>query len=302
MLLRNSLRRINGLISGSRSQAAWHAGSDLSLPGAWRSAILVIDRIGKIVEEKMKRNTILTLVIGLVISLSAIGLWRAGAAVTIDKGYDLFTTPDNAVTNENLSLDQGFFVNAGGSPSKAFSGKMTLKGGASVPGFNADTVIERTAAVTVPGSTPLSLFGLRLVSAAPIHIDFVDGSSADYSISVKESSSTPSTGTLYFNADNTFSSSLQINREYTFTSAGQPTKVLDSAGAGWAAIGLSATGTWQATTSANGNAAIVAGGVVIRPNTEQAQLAAHGIIPAPKPTRTKPIGIEPTPTLTNPNQ
>lgn len=239
----------------------------------------------------MKRNTILTLVIGLVISISAISLWRAGAAVTIDKGYDLFTTPDNAVTNESLNLDQGFFVNAAGNASKAFSGKLTLKGGAAVPGFNADTVIERTQAVTVPGGTPLSLFGLRLVGAAPLHIDFVDGTSADYSVSVKESSLTASTGSLYFNADNTFSSSLQINREYTFASSGQPTKVVDSAAAGWAAIGLSATGTWQASSAPTSNAAIVAGGVIIRPNTEQALLAAHGIIPAPKPTRTKPTPI-----------
>src|ERR1044071_8272214 len=101
----------------------------------WLSAILTIDRIKTVEEEKMKRNTILTLVIGLVIGTAAISLWRAGATVTIRAGYDQFATPDNAVTHEDLSFGSGFFVNAAGHPSNAFSGTLTLKGGAPVQGF-----------------------------------------------------------------------------------------------------------------------------------------------------------------------
>lgn len=244
----------------------------------------------------MKRNTILTLVIGLVISIAAIGLWRAGAATTIRAGYDQFATPDNAVTHEDVSFGSGFFVNAAGHPSNAFSGTLTLKGGVPVQGFNGDTVIERTQDVVVPGDTQLVLFGLRLVSASPIHVTFSDGTSADYNVSVKESSTQASTGTMHFSADNTFSNSLQINREYTFTSAGQPNKVFDSAAGGWPAISLTSTGTWQSSGfGPNAEAAAIGGGVIVRPNTHQAIIAQHATTiasPSPSPTKTKPVIIE----------
>jgi hypothetical protein len=246
----------------------------------------------------MKRNTILTLVIGLVISIAAIGLWRAGAYTTVGHGYDVFNTPDNAVTGETLpAFNEGFFVNAAGAKSKFVpSATITFKGGAAVPGFYGDTVIERVSDVNVPGSTDLKMIGLRLVSTKKLHVDFADGTSADYDISVKESSVNASTGSMYFNSDNTFSSSLQINREYTFTSAGQPNKVAESVALGLDPIGLSATGTWQPSGHGpTGNAAIpVNGGVIIVPNTEQARWAAHGIFPAPPPSPS------PTPTRTTP--
>lgn len=238
----------------------------------------------------MKRNTILTLVIGLVISITAISLWRAGAAVTIGAGYDQFSTPANAVTHEDLSFGSGFFVNAAGKPSNALNTTVTFKGGAPVQGFNGDTVIERTQDVAVPGDTSLVLFGLRLVSVGTIRVTFIDGTSADYSVSVKESPSQVSTGSMHFNADNTFSNSLQINREYTFTSSGQPDKVFDSAAGGWAAISLTATGTWESSNAPTGNAAITpGGGVIIRPNTHQAIIAQHATTIAPKPSPTKTI-------------
>ncbi|HVG20044.1 MAG TPA: hypothetical protein VNI02_13420 [Blastocatellia bacterium] len=250
----------------------------------------------------MKRNTILTLIIGLVISIGAINLWRAGATTTINRGYDVFVTPDNAVTHEDVSFGAGFFQNSAGSPSNTFNGTITFKGGQAVSGFNGDTVIERTQNVDVPGDTPLSLFGLRLVSAAPIHVTFSDNTSADYNVSVKESSIAPSTGTMHFNSDNTYSNSLQINREYTFTSPGQPTKVFDSYSGGVPAISLSSTGTWSSSTSSqtSANAAVPASGsVTIRPNTHQAIIAQHAITIAPRPSPTiQPIDRNPVDTNT----
>jgi hypothetical protein len=248
----------------------------------------------------MKRKTILTLIIGLAISISAISLWRAGAVTTIGAGYDLFNTPDNAQSGEDFDLPDGFFVNSAGKSSRAFKNKVVFKGGPAVPGYNADTVIERTRAVDVPGDTPLQVAGLRLVSVGGVTIAFTDGSQTNYSVSVKESSAVASSGAMHFNADGSFTSSLQINREYTFTSPGQPTRVFDSGTgdsqfAAWPAISLTSTGTWQL--SGNGpesaNAAVPpSGGVIVRPNTHQAIIAAHATQLAPKPTPTK-IEIDP---------
>lgn len=245
----------------------------------------------------------MTLVIGLVLSTCAVTLWRVGAATPIGSGYDLFTTPSNGQTGEELSLDQGFFTNRLGSPSKAFRGKVAFKGGDPVPGFPSDTVIERTDDIPdVPGDTRLLVVGLRLVGVGTILINFADGTQAKYSVSVKESPSVASTGSMHFNADGTFSSSLQINREYTFTSADQDTRVFD-AGSGdgqfsaWPAIRLSANGSWEPSGNRSfpgteTHAAVPTGGVIVRPNTEQARLAAHGIFPTPRPTPTK-IEIDP---------
>ena len=242
----------------------------------------------------MKRNTILTLVTSMLIGVAAFGLWRAGATTTIGAGYDQFATPDNAVTHEDISLGAGFFTNAAGKPSNAFSGTITFKGGAPVQGFVGDTVIERMQDVVVPGDTSLVLYGLRLVSVGTVHVTFTDGSAADYNVSVKESPSQVSSGTMHFSADGTFSNSLQINRQYTFTSTGQPTRTLDSAAAGWAAISLTSTGTWQmsngpvAESSEPGTLAAIApstGGVVVRPNTHQAIIAQHATtMPSPSPS------------------
>lgn len=239
----------------------------------------------------MKRNTILTLVTGLVISLVALSLWHAGATTTINAGYDEFATPDNAVTHENVSFNAGFFVNAAGRPSNDFSGTITFKGGDPVQGFNGDTVIERMENVEVPGDTPLVLYGLRLVSVGTIHVTFTDGSAADYSVSVKESPSQVSSGSMHFNADGTFSNSLQINRQYTFSSPGQPDKVFDSAAAGWPAISLTSTGTWSMSSGPSTMAATsTSGGVIIRPNTHQAIIAQHATtMPSPRPSPTRTI-------------
>jgi len=242
----------------------------------------------------MKRNTVLTLMTSLFVGLLAFGLWRAGATTTITAGYDVFATPDNAVTHEDVSLGAGFFVNAAGHSSNAFSGTLTFKGGDAVQGFNGDTVIERMQDVVVPGDTSLVLYGLRLVSVGTIHVTFSDGSAADYSVSVKESPLQVSSGTMHFSADGTFSNSLQINRQYTFSSPGQPTKVFDSAAGGWSAISLTSTGTWQMGGNQPGTmAAIAPGGVVIRPNTHQSIISQHATTqPSPTPTRTiNPIQV-----------
>jgi hypothetical protein len=222
----------------------------------------------------MRRNTILTLVACMVIGLVALSLWRAGATTTITAGYDQFSTPANAVTHEDLSLGAGTFVNAAGRTSNSFNGTVTFQGG-------------------------------DLVSVGTIHVTFTDGSAADYSVSVKESPSQVSNGTMHFNADGTFSNSLQINRQYTFSSPGQPTQVIDSAAAGWPAISLTSTGTWSMTggMSAPGSgpsamaATSTSGGVTIVPNTHQSIIAQHATTrpsPSPSPTRTiHPIQVAP---------
>lgn len=249
----------------------------------------------------MKRNTVLTLVIGLIISVGAISLWRVGAAApAISQGYDVFDTPDNAATYENLSLPAGLF----GTGSDAFRGQAVFKGGAAVPGFNGDTVIWRSQDVnTLPGDTPLTLFGLRLVSAAPIQITFGGGNAVKYDITVKESSISPSTGTMHFEADGTYSNTLLVNREYTFTSPGRTTVVYDSAANGMAPISLASSGTWSYGSNAapvGTNAAVPVGGtVIIKPNPHAAAFAQHVITvtgggPHPTPTQT----ATPVPTRT----
>jgi hypothetical protein len=241
----------------------------------------------------MTRKTILTLAICLVIGIGALSLWRAGAATVISAGYDTFNTPDDGQTKESLSVE-GLLTNAAGNPS---TGTVTIvfKGGDSVPGYNADTVITRTSNVTVPGDSDLALTGLRLVSSAPVTIGFTDGSSADYSVSVKESAARPSTGTIHFNSDGTFSNSLQVNRQYTFSTAGQADTVVDSAAAGMAAISLSSTGTWApAQSGPTASAANRAIAVVIFPNPHLAIIATHAIQIAGGPV-IKPIDKNPAP-------
>src|SRR5258706_11757452 len=144
----------------------------------------------------LHKNTLLTAVVVLILCVGAVVVWRAKATTVVPAGYDEFATPANATSFEHWELSGGFFVNAAGSSSNPVSTTLTLKGGAPVPGFSTDTVIERQASVDVPGTTPLQVTGLRLISASPVHVSFQDGSSADYNVSVKESSTDRSTGEM----------------------------------------------------------------------------------------------------------
>jgi hypothetical protein len=163
-----------------------------------------------------------------------------------------------------------------------------------VPGYSADTVISRDSDVSVPGSTGLTVVGLRFVSTSSLRVTFQDGTTRFYQIRVKESSTTPSGGEMRLYADNTFDNDLSINREYTCTSPGQPTKVFESAAVGWDPIHLTGDGTWELT---GARLAAASRNVRIRPRTEQGLLEQHGLVPpspspspSPSPTKTS-IGI-----------
>jgi len=239
-------------------------------------------------------------------------IWRAKAQTVINAGYDQFSTPANAVTQETLSLPAGALTNAGGASSLPFNGQITFQGGPPVSGYTGDTVIERTQNVTVPGGTPLSVYGINLVSVGTVPIEFSDNTSVNYSVSVSQSSVTASTGTMNFTADGNFTNNLSVNVQYTFSAPGEMTTTIDAASIGIPAIAFSSSGQWQADGSGGtdirrmsddasthgpgnpgGGGSSPAGvNITVVPNTEQAILASHGIGPAPSPTPT-PI---PTPT------
>jgi hypothetical protein len=227
-----------------------------------------------------KRNITLALLAAGAVAVTVF-LWRAKATTIILEGYDPFSTPANALTQESLSLPPGALTDSTGSLSEAFNGQVTYQGGAVVAGYTGDTVIERIQNVTIPGSTRLVVIGINLVSVGTIPITFQDGSSANYSVSVSQSPSTQSNGTMTFASNGTFTSTLSINVQYTFSATGEPTIKFDAGPHGLPSIALSSAGTWQST----GN-----GGVIIHPDTEQGLLASHNVLPAPSP---KPTATEP---------
>jgi len=241
-----------------------------------------------------KARKMLSAVVLVIVAAAAVTLWRANAATVVSAGVDQFQTPANATSFEPWNLPDGFFTNAGGSTSNAVSTTVYYKGGDPVPGYSADTVIRRVSDVTVPGSTALSVVGIRFLSTSTVPVTFHDGSTVNYSISVKESGSVSSGGTMNLYADNSFDNTLDINREYTCTAAGQPTKTFDSAALGWDPVHLSGEGTWALNPpgfAAGSFAAVARGGVTIKPNSEQSVLQQHGLVPpSPSPT--------PTPTMT----
>jgi hypothetical protein len=246
----------------------------------------------------IKRNTAAVFLAAAAALAVTVFIWRAKAQTVINAGYDQFSTPANATSQDTLTLPAGAIKNAAGSPSNAFSGTVTFEGGPAVTGYSGDTVIERVDSVTVPSptpTTPLSVVGINLVSVGTIPITFSDNSSANYSVSVSQSPSTASTGSMTFSSGGTFTNTLSINVEYTFTATGEPTAYYDAAPNGMPSIPFSSSGTWQATGSGGedvvreGKADLASsssssGGVIITPNTEQAAWASHGIGPVPKKT------------------
>ena len=255
-----------------------------------------------------RKKTIALALLSLIVALTvSVFVWRAKAQTIINAGYDQFSTPANAVTQETLSLPEGELTNASGSPSVAFNGTITFQGGAAVSGYTGDTVIERTQNVTVPGSTPLQVIGLNLISVGTVTINFQDNTSVNYNVAVSQSTLTASTGSMSFASNGTFTNSLSVNVEYTFTAQGEPTAVIDAASIGIPAIAFNSSGSWAAdgasdikgrmhedlvigNTGVGGGTGSGSGGspsginVTIVPNTEQAILASHGIGPAPSPT------------------
>lgn len=236
----------------------------------------------------LRKNLGLTLVVGLIAVLGTAALvYRGvGAQVVVGAGYDTFTTPADAQTYDSFSshpIPAGFF----GSGSLQYSGTVTLKGGPPVDQSqwgSADTVIHRLQDVSVPGDTALAVQGLSFVSSSPISVQFSDGHSEQWNVTVNQSP-TNSGGTMHFNSDGTFTSSLNIYPKYTFSRSGSANRVLDTgSGGGAAPINLSSNnGTWSQSGSVT----------VINPNSEESLLAKHKVVP-PCPTATvqpiQPIG------------
>jgi hypothetical protein len=237
----------------------------------------------------LRKNLGLTLVVALIVVLggAALVIRGVGASVVVSAGYDAFTTPADAQTYDNFSshpIDAGFF----GPGSLQYTGGLTLKGGPPVDQTrwgSADTVIRRVNDVTVPGDTTLTVQGLSFVSASPITVQYSDGHNEQWDVTVNQSSATNSAGSMHFNSDGTFNSSLSIYPKYTFTRTGSTTRVLDTgSGGGSAPINLSSSnGTWSQSGSVT----------VINPGSEQSLLASHHVTPTPTPCPS-PGGLSPT--------
>lgn len=227
----------------------------------------------------LRKNLGLPLVVGLIVALggTALVMKGAGASVVVPAGYDTFTTPADAQSFDNFSshpIDAGFF----GTGSLQYTGTVTLKGGPPVDSTrwgSADTVIRRVSDVTVPGDTSLTVQGLSFVSASPITVQFSDGHTEQWDVSVSQSTATSSAGTMHFNSDGTFNSSLSIYPKYTFTRTGSTSRTLDTgSGGGSAPISLSSSnGTWSQSGSVT----------VINPGSEQSLMANHHVQPTPTP-------------------
>lgn len=231
----------------------------------------------------LRKNVGLMMLVGLIVIAGGLSLAMrgAGASVVVPAGYDTFVTPDDARTFDDFSshpVPAGFFGNG----SLAFTGRVTLKGGPPVDSTkfgSADTVIKRNNSVTVPGDTSLTVTGLSFVSAAPITVTYQDGRTESWDVTVNASTATASAGSMHFNADGTFTSSLSIYPKYTFTRYGAAARVFDTGSSGGAApINLASTnGTWSQSGSVT----------VINPGSEDSLLASHNVKPAPTPCPTR---------------
>jgi len=227
--------------------------------------------------QKLRRGNVLFLAALTLVAIVTAAIWRTSAQTVIPAGYDQFSTPANGGTQETLTLPAGFFTDSAGSGSAEFTGNVVYEGGPAVSGYSGDTVIERTETVQGSGQTPLQVIGLNLAGVSPITVQFADGTSASYAVSVSQSPSVASTGTMIFAAGNTFTNTLAINRAYTFTpKIGLPV-FYDAAANGWPAIPLSSSGTWSVSSG---------GKVTIIPVTEKAPTHVHVITPPPSPTPT----------------
>jgi len=268
----------------------------------------------------------------LVVSVGGLLTWRAFATTVIPSGYDQFTTSGSGATNEQWgALPAGFFTNKEGFGSYAISAQTpTFTGRNSVPGFDGDTVIERTSSVNVPGSTALLVAGIRFIGESQLTATFPGGTpSVTYTVLAQESQIAKSTGEMSFNSDGSYSSSLTINREYTFlpTDTTQPKKVADStterdSGGNliFPALDLSGGGTWsqsnsggpvvQAESTTTGGPGGPGGSAtpaptknpcLVNPNSEAGLLAKHGILPCgckPTPSPSPTSSVTPKPTAT----
>jgi hypothetical protein len=225
----------------------------------------------------LKKNLGMTLVIALITILGGVALVvrSAGATVTVDSGHDTFTTPNNAQTFDDFASHPIPAGTVFGPGSQEFNGRVTFKGGAPINPSQfgtADTVIKRLQSVQVPGDTALEVIGISFVSASPITVNYANGSTT-CNVSVSKSTVRTSGGTMHFNADGTFTSSLTIYPKYTFN-CGNGNYTHDTGSTGSFSINLSSTnGTW----SQSGRV------TVINPGSEQDLLASHNVVPAPPP-------------------
>ena len=238
----------------------------------------------------LRKNLGLTLVVGLIVFLggAALVMRGVGASVVVPAGYDAFTTPSDAQTYDNFSshpVPADFF----GPGSLQYTGTATYKGGPPVDSTrwgSADTVIHRTNDVVVPGDTGLSVQGISFVSSSPITVQYQDGHTEQWDVTVNQSTATGSVGTMHFNSDGTFNSSLSVYPKYTFTMTGRSALTLDTGSSGGSApINLSSSnGTWSQSGSVT----------VVNPGSEQSLLASHHVTPTPTPCPS-PVPISSSP-------
>ncbi len=194
-----------------------------------------------------RRFNSMPLALGAVLLLGAALL--AGAFVTtssraastyVPAGDDRFETTDNGETYHNFAgkpIPAGFFNTDGQATSNAYSGSVPVKG-LPLPGEgNVDTIITRTQAVNTPGSTPIKISKLSLVSINPIVVSYSDRPSENWKMAVGLSAYATSAGTMTINDGGTFDSTLGVFPKFTFTRVSDgAVKVLDTGAPGYASV------------------------------------------------------------------
>jgi hypothetical protein len=265
---------------------------------------------GLLAMSMKKRYRAFTILSVIAICFGGLLTWRASATTVVPAGYDQFSTLGSGETSEQWgALPAGFFINAQGAQSNAINAQtVTFEGRNAVPGFNGDTVIERTQSVSVPGSTALLVAGIRFIAENQVTATFPAGTPVvTYTVLAQESQIAPSTGEMTFNTNGTYTSSLTINRQYTFvpTDPTQPTITVDSTTAKnggvliFAPIDLNGGGTWSGS-GGSSSAAMPAG--AMRTDATTGSTGVTGSTGPTGSTSPTPTPIQsPTPCVINPN-
>ncbi|HKP83986.1 MAG TPA: hypothetical protein VJT69_18360 [Pyrinomonadaceae bacterium] len=178
----------------------------------------------------------LALVVGLFVTTKSTAM-QSGFPVVA--GNDEFETTANGESVHDFAgspIPAGFF----GTGSLAFAGTVTMEGVPLNPGVSdTDTIIQRHNTVSGPGgSTPLTMTALNLKGTAPITVNYQNGSTESWNVTVGLSQFKASTGTMTINSSS-FDSTLKVWPRFTFTRNGV-TKVLDTGGSGLAAASSTA--------------------------------------------------------------
>lgn len=165
-------------------------------------------------------------------------------------GYDFWATPSSGASADltDSPIPAGCFTSLGGSESQAFGGTIPLEGLPFGPNgdprkpADADTTVwrERDPTTCGPGgdavdNVPIRMYALSLVSTSPVTIDYDDGSSELWNVTVGLScQAAQPEGTLtahrFDDDDGWFETSFEVYPLYTFTRvSGGGVVVIDSA-------------------------------------------------------------------------